>query len=57
MAAHVILTGSKFSSNVRGLEMVVGDSGGFKPVLPEELQELEGISRDIHEKNDARFKA
>jgi hypothetical protein len=57
MAAHVVLTGHIFNpSGVDGLEMVVGDSDGFRFVLPKELQELEDVSRDIHEKNDARFK-
>ena len=56
MAAHVILTGHIFNSGgVDGLEMVIGNSGGFTQVSSEERQELEKISRKIHAANDAYF--
>lgn len=56
MAAHVILAGHLFNSGgVDELEMAIGDSRGFTPVLPDELQELKNKSCEIHAANDAYF--
>jgi hypothetical protein len=57
LAAHVILTGKTFSSNVSGLEMVVGNSNGFEWVPSEEIQELVNLSSRIHEESNRSFLA
>ena len=48
MAAHVIVTGSKFSSNVRGLEMVFGVNNSFTQVSQDDLQTLINESDRLH---------
>jgi hypothetical protein len=55
LAAHAILTGGAFSANVRGLEMVVGNSKGFERVPSDEIRELETLSGTIHEENNRHF--
>lgn len=56
LAAHLILTGSRFrSSNVRGLEVVVGNSKGFTSLPTSEIEALVALSRRIHQQNDGYF--
>jgi hypothetical protein len=56
LAAHVIRTGHIFNSAcVNGLEMVVGENGGFLQVPLDELQKIDNEISGIHPAIDALF--